>query len=66
MSAEKTLHELEKQFFHWVFLDYLLPKDMKLHVQTSEISIQNFQILYHIPRKKDHNESERSNFINDI
>lgn len=32
---------------------FSLPKDMKLRVQTSKISIHNFQInSYHIPRER--------------
>lgn len=42
--------------FPLVVLDYSLPKDMNIHVQTNEISIQNFQIYsYHVPRERDFN-----------
>lgn len=62
------MHDLEKlAVFPLVVLDYSLPKDMNIHVQTSEISIQNFQInSYHVPRERDFNGSEWSNFISDI
>lgn len=54
------MHDLEKlAVFPLVVLDYSLPKDMNIHVQTSEISIQNFQInSYHVPRERDFNERE--------
>lgn len=40
--------------FPLVVLDYSLQKDMNIHVQTSEISIQNFQInSYHVPRERE-------------